>query len=81
MVIGTVVLHLLASVGLLTGVWLREAALALAVFTVIATLKAHDFWNMNGEERLNRSRVALANLAIVGGLVLLATVGGGRFVL
>jgi hypothetical protein len=36
---------------------------------------------MAGQERLERSRIVLANLAIVGGLIILAAVGPARFVL
>ena len=74
----TIALHLLASAALVSGVYAREAALALALFTVVATLKVHCFWRMSGSERLNRSRIALAHLAVVGGLLLLAAVGPGN---
>lgn len=57
-----------------------ESALTLAVFTLLATFIAHDFWNLSGTDRLNQSRVAMAHLAIIGGLLLLAAAGPGRFV-
>ena len=77
----TIALHLLASAGLVSGIYAREAALALALFTIVATLKVHCFWRMVGAERLNRSRVAMAHLAVVGGLILLAAVGPGSLTL
>ena len=77
----TIVLHLAASLALIFGIFVRESALVLALFTVVATLKVHCFWRMSGAERLNRSRVALAHLAVVGGLLLLAVVGPGDLVL
>lgn len=77
----TVVLHLLASAGLLTGILLMESALSLAVFTLLATIKVHDFWNRSGKDRLVSSREALVNLAVIGGLVLLAVTGPGQFTL
>jgi len=79
-VVGTVVIHIVASLCLLLGIFVSEAAFALVVFTVLANLKVHDFWNMSGEERLNQSRISLAHFAIVGGLLLLAVSGPGRYV-
>ncbi len=73
----TVLLHIIAPLALITGYRTREAALALAVFTVIATLKVHGWWRLPAEEQLGRSRISLANLAIVGGLLLLAATGPG----
>lgn len=77
----TVALHLVAPVALILGIFVREAALALALFTIIATSKVHCFWRMEGLERLARSRIAMAHLAVVGGLTILAAVGPGRIVL
>ncbi len=77
----TIALHLLGSVSLIVGMYVTESSLALAVFTLIVSFKVHDFWNMSGDERLERSRVFEANIAVVGGLILLAAVGPGRLVL
>lgn len=77
----TIVLHLIAPLAIVLGVLVREAALALALFTVIATWKVHCFWRMQGAERLARSRIAMAHLAVVGGLIILAAVGPGRLTL
>jgi putative oxidoreductase len=77
----TIVLHIVASTALIAGVFVRESALALALFTVLATYRVHDFWNRTGEEKLVQSRFALAHLAVIGGLVILAAVGPGQLVL
>lgn len=78
---GTIGLHLVASMCLILGYQTREAALALAIFTVVATFKVHAYWRLPADEQLGRSRIFTANLAIVGGLLLLVAVGGGDFAL
>ena len=80
-VVFTIALHLIGSVCLIAGWMVTEMALALALFTLIATAMVHHFWMMTGVERLQRSRVALANLGLAGGLLLLAAVGPGSIVL
>ncbi len=47
--IATISLHLVASVCLITGWFVLEMAAALALFTFLATIRVHDFWNMQGE--------------------------------
>ena len=76
----TIALHLLGGMALVSGIHVREAALALALFTVLATIRVHCFWRMSGQERLERSRIAMGNLGLVGGLILLAAVGPGHLV-
>ena len=77
----TIALHVLASLAIVAGVYVVEAALLLALFTLVATLQVHRFCSATGEERLEQSRIALAHLAIIGGLLMLAAMGPGRFAL
>jgi len=80
-VVLTVVLHVVAALCLIIGVFVREVAMVLAIFTIVANWRVHDFWNLrDGPERLLQSRFALAHLAVVGGLLLLAAIGPGRLV-
>ena len=77
----TIVLQFGGSVGLIFGVYVTEFALALALFTLLATERAHSFWRFEGAARLDRGRTALANLAIIGGLLVLAVSGPGDLAL
>ena len=79
--VGTIVLHLVAPVLLISGKFVTESAIILAIFTVVATIKVHHFWNMSGDDVLIQSRIAVTNLAVVGGLLVLAAVGPGRFII
>ncbi len=77
----TIALHLLGSLCLILGVFTTEVALVLAAFTLLATERAHGFWRYDGSMRLDRSRIAMANLGLIGGLLLLAVTGAGRLAL
>lgn len=77
-----IALHLLASVSLITGVYAVASASALAGFLIIVSGWVHDFWNKPaGEERVAASRDFLANLAILGGLLMVVAVGPGGHVI
>ena len=57
--------------------WLRWAAWALAIFVVVATLAAHRFWEFDVSQAMNQRNHFFKNLAVVGGLLLLAAFGPG----
>ncbi len=56
----------------ISGLWLFEIAIAMAVFVVAATLMVHDIWNARGPQREKELNVILSNTIIVGGLLALA---------
>jgi putative oxidoreductase len=77
---GTIVLHIGGAVCLILGFWSELAALCLALHTLAATYMVHGFWRFEGIDRLIRSRVFLANLGVVGGLLYITALGPGPLV-
>ncbi|MGQ3296849.1 DoxX family protein [Reyranella sp.] len=75
----TIVLQLGAGTALAIGWCSGPAALALAAFTVAATLVGHPFWTFQGADFHRQLTTALEHLAIVGGLVAIAATGSGPF--
>ena len=71
--------ELVAGVLILIGLKTRWVALALAVFTGITLYLGHKFWAVDAAQYNNQLNHALKNLAIMGGFLLLAAHGGGRF--
>jgi putative oxidoreductase len=56
----------------------RWVAWALAIFVVIATLAAHRFWDIQDAAQMVSQRTQfLKNLAIIGGLLFVASFGPG----
>lgn len=71
-VLGAVVaLEVLGGLLLIIGWQVKVAALALATFTVGASLIGHSFWTFDGPQLIGQLTHFLKNLAIVGGLLLL----------
>jgi putative oxidoreductase len=64
---------------LIIGFWTRPLALLLAVYTLGTALVAHRYWTMSGSEMMQNMINFYKNLSIIGGLVLLAVTGAGRY--
>jgi putative oxidoreductase len=62
---------------LMVGWRTRWAAWLLALFTLIATFAAHRFWEVDPAQYANQMNHFLKNLAIVGGMILIAATGPG----
>src|SRR6187397_2499651 len=62
---------------LMFGFMTRWAALALAVFTVIASLIFHNFWAVPEAQKMVQNLMFMKNLSIAGGLLVLAAIGPG----
>ena len=72
-------IEIIAPLMLLVGFKVRWAALALIVFTLVATFFFHNYWAMEGAARMTNQITLLKNLAVVGGLLMLIVAGPGRY--
>jgi putative oxidoreductase len=75
----TIVLELGAGLALVAGFKARWAALALAVFTLLASVIFHAFWAVPAEARQVQNLMFMKNIAITGGLLMVLAFGPGRF--
>jgi putative oxidoreductase len=77
------VLTAIAEVGLgiaiLVGFQTRLSALALAAFVLVTIPFFHAYWTMTGDARMLNQLMALKNLSIAGGFIILAGSGAGRY--
>ena len=73
-------LEFLGGLALVFGAWTRCAAVAMIVFTIVATLIGHRYWEITdlAVRRMQQSHFA-KNVTIIGGLILLFVTRGGRF--
>ena len=74
----TIAVEIGASVLIIIGYQTRWAALALAAFTLAASLIFHQFWAVPAEQAQLQSVMFFKNLGLIGGLLLLANWGPGR---
>ena len=75
--VGAGVLEVAAGVMLIVGWQARWAALALAAFTVLASLLFHNFWAMPKDQQFMQQLMFMKNLAITGGLLFVFAFGPG----
>ena len=64
---------------LIAGLKTRVAALALAVFTLVATFVFHNFWGVPADQAMMQQLMFYKNIAVVGGLLVLAAHGAGAW--
>lgn len=76
--IGTIALEIGAGLMLAVGWKTRWAALALAGFTLLATILFHNFWAMPADKAFVQQLMFFKNIAVVGGLLVVAAFGAGR---
>ena len=75
--VAAVLVELVAGACLLLGFETRIAALALMAYLVPVSLVLHNFWALQGVERITALQQFMQNVAIMGGLLMVAVYGGG----
>jgi putative oxidoreductase len=66
-----------AGIALALGLGVRWAALALAAFTLFASLLFHAYWAAPPEQQMVQQLLFFKNLAAIGGLLFIAALGAG----
>jgi putative oxidoreductase len=73
------VIELFGGLALLIGYRTQIAAIALAVFTLVASFFFHAFWAVPADQAFMQSLLFWKNIAVVGGLLAFAAFGAGAF--
>jgi putative oxidoreductase len=73
-----IVIEIGAGLMLVAGWRTRWAAWALIIFVAVATAMAHRFWQFDAAQQINQMNHFLKNLAVIGGLLFVASFGPGR---
>lgn len=73
------VVEVLCGLALVVGFGTRIAALILAIFTLVASFFFHPYWNVAADQQLIPFLLFYKNIAVVGGLLILAAFGPGAW--
>ena len=74
-----IVVEVGGGLALIAGFQTRWVALGLAVFTLVITPIFHAFWGIPADQVMMQQTNFFKNLALVGGLLALASAGAGRW--
>ena len=75
--VATGLFELLAGLALAVGFNARWAALALGMFTLLASVLFHNFWAVPADKQMVQQLLFMKNLAVSGGMFIVAAFGGG----
>ena len=75
--LATAVIEVGAAALLIVGWQARWAALALAAFTLLASVLFHNYWALPAEQQMMQQLMFMKNIAIVGGLLAVFAYGAG----
>jgi putative oxidoreductase len=75
----TILVELGGGIALAVGFKARWAALALAIFTLVAAIIFHNFWAAEAAQKMAQQINFLKNIAITGGMLMVFAFGPGRY--
>jgi putative oxidoreductase len=70
-------LELLGGIAVAVGFHARWAALALGLFTLVASALFHKFWAVPADQAFVQQLMFMKNMAVAGGLFVVAALGAG----
>ena len=73
----TILLEIGAGLAIVFGLYTRWAALALALFTVLAAVLFHNFWDVPEARKMMEQISFMKNLSVAGGMLVLFAFGPG----
>jgi putative oxidoreductase len=76
---GTIAVEVLGGLMLVIGWKARWAALALAGFTLLASVIFHNYWAMPAEQQMVNQLMFMKNLAVAGGMLMIIAFGPGAW--
>jgi putative oxidoreductase len=78
-VVVTIIVEVLGSIALLVGYKVRLISSLLALFTLAASIVGHAYWSAPAEAAFVAQLLFFKNIAVIGGLLALASSGAGKF--
>lgn len=75
----TIVIEVLGSIALIVGFQTRVVALIMAIFTLAAAVTGHAYWAAPADAVFIAQLLFFKNIAVMGGLLVLASAGAGSF--
>ena len=79
MIGGAAAVEILGGLAILAGFQTKIAAWILFLFLIPTTAMFHNFWVMQGADRMDNQGHFMKNLAIMGGLLFVAAFGAGSY--
>lgn len=70
-------LELIGGLALVVGYQVRLAGLALALFTVAASVVFHAFWSAPADQQYVAQLLFMKNISVAGGMLLISALGAG----